>query len=62
MNSKRTFDKVKQMELKYVFYYFHLEFPSLHGCRYCEMYCHNENIRVTVGKKLFVCICCYSLQ
>lgn len=62
MNSKQTFDKVKQMELKYVFYYFHLEFPSLHGCQYCEMYCHNENIRVTVGKKLFVCICCYSLQ
>lgn len=61
MNSKRTFDKVKQMELKYVFYYFHLEFQSLHGCQYCEMYCHNENIRVTVGKNylyVFVAIVC----
>lgn len=54
MNSKRTFDEVKQVELKYVFYYFHLEFPSLHGCQYCGIYCHNENIRVTVGKKNYL--------
>lgn len=50
------------MELKYVFYYFHLEFPYLHDCQYCEIYCHNENIRVTVGKKkylyVFVAIVC----
>lgn len=58
MNSKRTFDELKQMELKYVFYYFHPEFPSLHGCQYCAIYCHNENIRVTVGKKT---ICMYLL-